>query len=345
MVDVAHHILDTGGVTQNDVVDNNCHVFVVCCKCGLLSIAKRLVSIGNITAKDVRTTDTKVFRKCCAHGHLLVAEWLVQTFQLSHVDITARNNEAFRTTCTNGHLHVAKWLVEGMQLTADELRACDNEAFRLCCARGHRELAMWFMCILTEEDVYAAGHDALVKSFENGHQDVVELLLSMHYVDVWTRPKLEFVPLFWSACIAHDIGCAEQLVNLFCLGNEHVWSPDVDSAINLLVQHTEDSGIAKWALWHIGLLHINMTHTQKNNNPTLCREGVTIDEDMVINWVVENVGTPSWYVSLSIQRRRSDLVEYFTRINNNLHETQKENNNNNNNNTQKLMDVYHFPCV
>ena len=71
-----------------------------------------------------------------------------------------------------------KWLIEEYKLAAKDLRADDNCAIRCASENGHDKVVELLMTKLTVEDLRAWDNYAIRCASENGHDKVVELLMT-----------------------------------------------------------------------------------------------------------------------------------------------------------------------
>lgn len=87
------------------------------CYSGHLEVAKYLVESFGLTGEDIRDYDNFAFRYSCTGGHLEVAKWLVETFKITATDIKDYKNRTLYWSHRYGHVEVVKWLEDTFYAT------------------------------------------------------------------------------------------------------------------------------------------------------------------------------------------------------------------------------------
>jgi hypothetical protein len=139
-LEIVQWLVETFGLTTEDVKSDNNLAFQWACGYGHLEVAQWLVRTFDLTAEDIRN-DNYVFGWACFDRYLKIAQWLVETFKLTAEDV--RSDSTFQWACEFGHLEIAQWLVETFKLTVKDIRSLDNYAFQLAHINKHSNVTNW----------------------------------------------------------------------------------------------------------------------------------------------------------------------------------------------------------
>ena len=137
---------------------------------GHLDIMKMLVKSGaNVNFKT--STNSTPLRAACFYGHYEIVKYLVENNADMDVDnIAAADQTCLMLACKKGRLKIAKYLIE--------MGADVNRVLNYCAEKGHLDIIKLLLILGSRIDVDVNGMTPLLVASVNGHQHIVEHIIT-----------------------------------------------------------------------------------------------------------------------------------------------------------------------
>lgn len=247
--DVVNLLLSLDGDRYIDVHSNKELAFISACCYGHLEIVNLLLSLKGERYIDVHVNDEFVFRNACEKGNINVVKLLLSLTEDRRIDVNRCNEHTFKEACRSGNIGIVKLLLglahasnfNETKLTAEtpnsissllsqnqlkdtediylsriiNVHSSNEKAFRNACQNGHIEVVKLLLSLTNDRyvNVHCFNDEAFISACSGGHLEVVELLLSLtgeRYIDVHSNNEQAFI----SACCNGHLKIVKLLLSL-----------------------------------------------------------------------------------------------------------------------------------
>lgn len=154
------------GKKQKQTFIINKSILIECCINGNLDVLKWFKKSLKVPFNGYVDAEY-LFGLACQHGHIEIVKWLYKIFKKfgSVININATKEYAFRWACANGHIEVVEYLIN--LVTNSVTNSFTNSVTNSFTLNGHKI------------DIHADNEYAFRWACENGHIDIVKMLIKM----------------------------------------------------------------------------------------------------------------------------------------------------------------------